>query len=36
VQTDLLEREVKELNIGDGKVTIDLKPPGLGALRLLP
>jgi len=36
VQTDLLERDVKELNIVDGKVTIDLKPHGLGALRLLP
>jgi hypothetical protein len=36
VQTDLLERDIKELKIVDGKVTFDLKPHGFAALRLLP
>jgi hypothetical protein len=36
VRTDLLERDLEELNIKDGAVTVDLKGNGFAALRLLP
>jgi len=35
-ETDLLERDLKELRIEQRTVAVDLRPRGLGALRLLP
>jgi alpha-mannosidase len=35
VQTDLLERDVKEVPIVNGKATLELRPHGLCALRLI-
>jgi alpha-mannosidase len=36
VETDLLERDLKPLPISDGRVQLDLKAHGLGAVRLVP
>jgi len=36
VETDLLERDLKPLPISDGKVQLDLRAHGLGAVRLVP
>jgi hypothetical protein len=36
VETDLLERELRELPVRDNELAVDLKPHGLCALKLLP
>lgn len=36
IQTDLLERDGKELDITDGKFTLDIKPHGFASVRLVP
>jgi len=36
VQTDLLERDLKPLAIQGGRVTLDLRPFGFAAVRLVP
>jgi hypothetical protein len=36
IQTDLLERDGKELEMGDRQITLDLRPHGFAAIRLLP
>ena len=36
LETDLLERELRELPVEDNEVAVDLKPHGLCALKLLP
>ena len=36
VRTDLLERDLAPLAVRDGAVTVDLRPYGLAAVRLLP
>ncbi|MDP2898982.1 MAG: hypothetical protein Q8Q12_20785 [bacterium] len=36
VRTDLLERDLDELSVVDGKVTLDLRGHGFAAVRLLP
>jgi hypothetical protein len=36
IQTDLLERDLRELSVEDGAVNVDLRPHGLAAVRLLP
>jgi hypothetical protein len=36
VETDLLERDLKELPIEGGAVSLPIRPHGLAALRLVP
>jgi hypothetical protein len=36
VQTDLLERDLKELTMADGRITLDIRPHGFAAVRLVP
>jgi len=36
IQTDLLERDLRELKVENGEVNVPLRPHGLAALRLLP
>ena len=36
VRTDLLERDVGPLAVTDGAVSVDLRPHGFAAIRLIP